>query len=104
MMPVRAPLSQRSRNIRANQAPRAPGQVRVRELMRTPKFRPAGSASKNARRIANRFEDCHYVAVRNPHDSEGRWKIRGSRHTIYGKANLTESERIADANELAGAR
>ena len=59
---------------------------------------------KNARRIPNRFEDCHYVAVRNPHDSEGRWKIRGSRHTIYGKANLTESESMAAANELAGAR
>jgi hypothetical protein len=26
MVPVRAPLSQRSRNIRAKQAPRAPGQ------------------------------------------------------------------------------
>ena len=44
MVPVRAPLSQRSRNIRAKQAPRAPGQVRARELMRTPKFRPSGGA------------------------------------------------------------
>jgi len=41
MVPVRASLSQRSRNIRAKQAPRAPSQVRARELMRTPKFRPA---------------------------------------------------------------
>jgi hypothetical protein len=38
MVPVRAPLSQRSRNIRAKQAPREPGQVRARELMRTPNF------------------------------------------------------------------
>ena len=44
MVPVRAPLSQRSRNIRAKQAPRAPGQVRAREVMRTPKFRTAGGA------------------------------------------------------------
>jgi len=44
MVPVRAPLSQRGRNIRAKQAPRAPGQVRARELMRTPKFRPVGGA------------------------------------------------------------
>jgi hypothetical protein len=36
MVPVRAPLSQRSRNIRAKQAPRAPGQVRARELMCLP--------------------------------------------------------------------
>jgi hypothetical protein len=59
---------------------------------------------KNARRIPHRFEDCGYVVVRNPHDSEGRWKISGTRHTIYGKAGLTEHERIAAANKLAGAR
>jgi hypothetical protein len=44
MGPVRAPLSQRSGNIRAKQAPRAPGQVRARELMCIPKFQPAGGA------------------------------------------------------------
>ena len=41
---VRAPLSQRRRNIRAKQAPRAPGQARARALMCTPKFRRAGGA------------------------------------------------------------
>ena len=46
---------------------------------------------KNARRIPHRFEDCGYVAVRNPNDTEGRWKISGRRHTIYGKANLTRA-------------
>jgi hypothetical protein len=45
------------------------------------------------RRIPHRFEDCGYVVVRNPNDSEGRWKIQGRRHTIYGKASLTASER-----------
>jgi len=35
MVPVRTSLSRRSRNITAKQAPRAPGQVRAREL-RTP--------------------------------------------------------------------
>jgi hypothetical protein len=59
---------------------------------------------KNARRIPHRFEDCHYVVVRNPNDTEGRWKISGTRHTIYGKDSLTENERVAAAYKLAGAR
>ena len=59
---------------------------------------------KNARRIPHRFEDCHYVVVRNPHDTEGRWKMGGKRHTVYGKTSLSERERIAAANALTGAR
>ena len=58
----------------------------------------------NARRIPHRFEDCGYVAVRNPHDSEGRWKIGGRRQTIYGKVSLTENERLAAAFKLTGTR
>jgi uncharacterized protein DUF5906 len=58
----------------------------------------------NARRIPHRFEDCGYVAVRNPNDSEGRWKIGGRRHTIYGKASLTGSERLDAALKFTGAR
>src|ERR1700730_1402982 len=61
-------------------------------------------AKANARRIPHRFEDCGDVVVRNPNDSEGRWKIKGRRHTIYGKASLTERDRLAAAFELAGAR
>jgi Family of unknown function (DUF5906) len=58
----------------------------------------------NARRIPHRFEDCGYVAVRNPNDTEGRWKIKGKRHTIYGKVTLTECERLDAALKLTGAR
>jgi Family of unknown function (DUF5906) len=58
----------------------------------------------NARRIPHRFEDCGYVAVRNPNDIGGRWKIGGRRHTIYGKTSLTERERLAAAFELTGSR
>ena len=59
---------------------------------------------KNARRIPHRFEECGYVAVRNPNDTEGRWKIGGRRHTIYAKAKLSIHDRAAAANRLAGAR
>jgi hypothetical protein len=59
---------------------------------------------KNRRAIPHRFEDCGYVAVSNPHDSEGRWKINGTRHTIYGKASLAVHDRIAAAREFVRAQ
>ena len=59
---------------------------------------------KNRRAIPHRFEDCGYVAVSNPNDTEGRWKIDGTRHTIYGKASLTVRDRIAAAFKFVGAR
>jgi hypothetical protein len=59
---------------------------------------------RNRRAIPHRFEDCGYVAVSNPSDSEGRWKIDGVRHTIYGRASLAVHERIATAMKFARAR
>jgi hypothetical protein len=59
---------------------------------------------KNRRSIPHRFEDCGYVVVRNPHDSEGRWKTHGTRHTVYGSTKLTERERLAAAQKFTGAR
>ena len=80
-------------------------QVTSRASLLQPAFAEWLRDSKvNARRIPYRFEDCGYVAVRNPNDSEGRWKISGKRHTIYGKATLTDNERLAAALEYTGAR
>jgi hypothetical protein len=59
---------------------------------------------KNLRSIPHRFEECGYVAVANPNDIGGRWKISGTRHTIYGKATMTVRDRIAAAMKFAGAR
>jgi hypothetical protein len=59
---------------------------------------------RNRRAIPHRFEDCGYVAVSNPHDSEGRWKINGHRHTIYGKASLTRHDQIMAARKLVASR
>jgi hypothetical protein len=59
---------------------------------------------RNRRAIPHRFEDCGYVAVSNPKDTEGRWKINGTRHTIYGKASLTVRERIDAALKFVRAR
>ena len=55
----------------------------------------------NHRSIPHRFEDCDYVAVANPSNKDGRWKINGERFTVYGRASLTEHGRIAAAQEFA---
>jgi len=52
MVPVRPPLSQPSRNIRAKQAPRAPGQVRARELMHAPNFGLLVALSRKSHAVA----------------------------------------------------
>jgi hypothetical protein len=59
---------------------------------------------KNARSIPHRFEGCGYVAVSNPSDTSGRWKIKGVRHTLYGKADLAERDRLDAAYRHTGAR
>jgi hypothetical protein len=58
----------------------------------------------NRRSIPHRFEDCDYVAVANPSNKEGRWKIGKERFTIYGKASLTERDRIGAAIEFVKAK
>ena len=79
-------------------------QVASRATLLQPAFAEWLRDRKNRRSIPHRFEDCGYVAVANPNDSEGRWKIGGTRHTIYGKATLTVRDRLAAAFRLAGAR
>jgi hypothetical protein len=54
----------------------------------------------NHRSIPHRFEDCDYVAVANPSNKDGRWKIKGERFTVYGRASLTERDRIAAAQKF----
>ena len=80
-------------------------QVASRASLLQPKFAEWLRDSKaSARRIPHRFEDCDYIAVRNPYDTEGRWKISGRRHTIYGKTSLSEKDRLNAAYKLAGTR
>jgi hypothetical protein len=59
---------------------------------------------KNSRRIPHRLEACGYVAVRNEAAKDGLWKIHGKRQAIYGKASMTQRDRINAALHAAGAR
>ena len=52
---------------------------------------------RNRPRIPHRFDECGYVAVLNPDDKGGRWKVNGVRHTLYGKKELTPIERLSMA-------
>ena len=79
-------------------------QVANRASVLQPAFAEWLRDRRNRRSIPHRFEDCGYVAVANPNDSEGRWKIGGTRHTIYGKAALTVHDRLAAAFKCTGAR
>jgi Family of unknown function (DUF5906) len=59
---------------------------------------------KNARRIPHRFEECGYLAVRNPNSDDGRWKVSGKRHTIYANAALPLRDRLDAVFRYTGAR
>lgn len=79
-------------------------QVANRAMSIQPVFAEWLRDRKNARRIPHQFEECGYVAVSNPNDAEGRWKMDGTRHTIYGKAALSIRDRLSAAFRLTGAR
>jgi hypothetical protein len=56
---------------------------------------------KNRRAIPHRLENCGYVPVRNDADkSDGQWKIKGARQTIYAKAELSLRDRLDAARKL----
>jgi hypothetical protein len=59
---------------------------------------------RNSRLIPHRFESAGYVAVRNPDETEGRWRVNGKRTVIYGRADLPLRDRITAARKIAGSR
>ena len=79
-------------------------QVANRAALLQPNFAEWLRDRKNKRGIPHRFEECGYVAVSNPNDVGGRWKINGVRHTLYGKVEFTERERLNAAFGFVGTR
>jgi hypothetical protein len=56
---------------------------------------------KNRRAIPHNLENCGYAPVRNDAaKSDGLWKINGKRQAVYGRSELSLSERIAAAKNL----
>jgi hypothetical protein len=56
---------------------------------------------KNRRVIPHRLESCGYVPVRNDAAKDGYYVIGGRRQAVYGRAELSVSERFKAAGELA---
>jgi hypothetical protein len=68
----------------------------------TPDFREWLEDGRNARQIPHRFEECGYIAVRNPaHKDQGRWRIGKKRLVIYTKKDLSKREQLAAARAKA---
>jgi hypothetical protein len=58
---------------------------------------------RNARLIPHRFEECGYVAVRNPHHVEGQWRVKGRIVAIYSKATLSIRDQFGAVNNFVEA-
>jgi hypothetical protein len=55
---------------------------------------------RNRRNIPHRFEQCHYVPVRNDAADDGQWKIGGKRQTVYSKDTLTLRDQLKAVDRL----
>jgi hypothetical protein len=58
---------------------------------------------RNRRKIPHRFEECGYIAVRNPSASDGYWVVNGKRAPVYAKRELSQRDQIAAAERLSTA-
>jgi Family of unknown function (DUF5906) len=74
-------------------------QMVVDALPDTNEFRYWLKDRKNSRQIPYRFEEVGYVAVRNPYEGEGRWKIGKNSHVIYARKNLSRRDAIIVARK-----
>jgi hypothetical protein len=59
---------------------------------------------KNRRKIPYHLESCGYVPVRNESAKDGLWKIHNKRQAVYGRNDLSPSERMKAARVLADQR
>lgn len=51
--------------------------------------------------IPYRLEECGYTRVRNPHNIvDGRWTVGNKKQNIYGRKDLSEEHRLAQAAEF----
>lgn len=57
---------------------------------------------RNSRKIPHRFEECGYVAVRNPSANDGMFKVGGKRCAVYAKRDLSTRDAIHAASSLLG--
>lgn len=59
---------------------------------------------RNRRRVGHRLESAGYTQVRNPDAISGLWVVDGKRQVVYAHSALPTRDRIAAAENMAGAR
>lgn len=55
---------------------------------------------KNRARMPRRFEECGYVAVRNPDAKDGLWRINGHKQVPYARAELSPRDQFQAVQQL----
>ena len=55
---------------------------------------------RNRRIVPHRLDTADYTPVRNPDATDGLWKMRGRRQSIYARKNLSIRDRISAARDL----
>jgi hypothetical protein len=56
---------------------------------------------RNRRAIPHRLEKCGYVSVHNDAPKDGLWVMNGARQVIYAKSELSVSDRLKAASDMA---
>jgi hypothetical protein len=55
---------------------------------------------RNNRQMPHRMGACGYTPVRNPYETEGRWKIGGKHQIVYARTDLSPRARLDAATAL----
>jgi hypothetical protein len=67
----------------------------LQSAIRNPQLRKiADGRTRTGTGLLRRFEEVGYVAVRNPYEGEGRWKIGKNSYVIYAKKTLSKRDQI----------
>ena len=70
-------------------------------LLATPRGAALEWMTSKPRALPHRMERCGYVAVRNPDNEKGIWRINNQRQMLYGRTDLTPEKRLEAAKKLA---
>jgi hypothetical protein len=70
-------------------------------LLATPRGAALEWMTSKPRALPHRMERCGYVAVRNPDNEKGIWRINNQRQMLYGRTDLTPEKRLEAAKKFA---
>jgi hypothetical protein len=72
----------------------------MRVILATPRGAALEWMISKPRALPHRMERCGYVAVRNPCNEKGIWRINGQRQMLYARADLPPERRLKAAEKF----